>query len=516
MIAAESIINSDFISKIEPKLNHPYLHYHTYQSVNLNGASLEKLWKSQKTLFAQRFNALNKQNGFKGGNFNQIKKLLSNWDTNGTNGSDILAELQNIALFDNNGQTTAYGTSGGIAVGNTNIANARSQFNRSRKKAEDSIAPIMIAISKNIQNIVDILADNREFLLAQAIVATYESGQKVIPSDLDVPSNTSVNSNLLSVSNNKLIETVARLSRELKELASLYGSNIGDDAFRSSYSDIVGSIKSSLNSIGGTMHEVGFYFAALRAAQKGEKLLQENNNEISKSVQAAGGSFTAHWTAQDVQEDSGSETKDDVTITWDSGKAVIEFGATIKLRQGQGFRGSGPGSESLPIIGFVVRQENLEQNLKKLEQYTAGVTESAASMIAALGSEDIPFSEWYQIKQRLGMLNLVDAIAGTGIKGDFSAILVVNNRIFTIPDILDKIGTTLQQIEESGASGKGYTVEGAYLDRMRTQLWTGMQEDWTPGKQALSRNKRTWEILQKEKISITLNLGYLYNSEIFK
>ena len=51
---------------------------------------------------------------------------------------------------------------------------------------------------------------------------------------------------------------------------------------------------------------------------------------------------------------------------------------------------------------------------------------------------------------------------------------------------------------------------------MRTELWTGMSEDWTPGKQALSRNKRTWEILQREKISITLNLGYLYAANIFQ
>ena len=264
------------------------------------------------------------------------------------------------------------------------------------------------------------------------------------------------------------------------------------------------------------MHEIGFTFAALNAAKKAEKELQETNKEIANSVSRVRGTFIAHWTAQDTSEDSGSETKDDVTISWNDGNAQITFGGSIKLRQGQGFRGSGPGSQALPLSGFVVRQENLEQNLKKLEQYAAGVTTSAASMIAALGSEDIPFSEWYQIKQRLGMLNLVDAIAGTGITGDFSAILVVNNRIFTVPDILERIGETLQQIENSGDSGKGYTVEGAYLDRMRTELWTGMSEDWTPGKQALSRNKRTWEILQREKISITLNLGYLYGANIFQ
>lgn len=75
------------------------------------------------------------------------------------------------------------------------------------------------------------------------------------------------------------------------------------------------------------------------------------------------------------------------------------------------------------------------------------------------------------------MLNLVDAISGSGIKGDFSAILVVNNRIFTILDILDRIEDTLAEIESYGGKGKGYTVEGAYLDRMRKTLSDLSQKD---------------------------------------
>lgn len=514
VIAVESV-NSDFISKINKQLSTPYLHYHSYQSVDLSGASLDRLWKTQKTIFTQRFNSLNKQ-GSSGRNFNQVKKLLENWDTNGDNGASILSELQNIAVFDSNGQSTAYGTSGGVQIGDFTVANARSAFNISKSKAQASISPMIKAINESINNIVAILAANKEYLLAQAIVESYYSGEEYISPTLGIPPDTSVGQNLIAVSNNKMIETINTLKDNLNKLAALEGSNLAADPYKASYSKIVGSIKASLNSVGGTMHEIGFTLAALNAAKKAEKELQETNKEIADSVSRAGGTFITHWTAQDTSEDSGSETKDDVTISWNDGNAQITFGGSIKLRQGQGFKGSGPGSQALPLSGFVVRQENLEQNLRKLERYAAGVTNSAASMIAALGSEDIPFSEWYQIKQRLGMLNLVDAIAGTGTTGDFSAILVVNNRIFTIPDILERIGETLQQIENSGDSGKGYTIEGAYLDRMRTELWTGMSEDWTPGKQALSRNKRTWEILQREKISITLNLGYLYAANIFQ
>lgn len=512
-IAVESLSN-DFASKMERQLGKTYLHFNSYKSANLSEASLDKIWGAQKSLFAKRFNALNKQ-GSSGRNYNQIRTLLKNWNTEGEIGSGILSELQNIALFDGNGQTTAYGTSGGVSVGDFTVANARTAFNTAKKTAEASINPIIEAVDGSINNIIQTLAENKEYLLAQAIIDAYYTGGKKVPSDLGIPSNTSIGANLINVSGNKLVSTIQTLQNDLNRLASLKGSSLKADPFKATYSEIVGSIRASLNSIGGTMHEVGFTLAALQAAKKGEKTLKEANKNIANIVAATGGTFTAHWTAQDTADDSGSETKDDVTITWNSGNVAITFGGSIKLRQGQAFRGDGPGSEKLALSGLIVRQENLEQNLKKLEQYSAGVTEAAASMIAALNTQGAA-DEWYQIKQRLGMLNLVDAIAGSGIQGDFSAILVVNNRIFTMTDILDNIGKTLNQIGGYGEAGKGYTVQGADLGSMQARVREQSQRFPEVGKQALSRNRLAWQVLQEEKISISLNLGYLFGSNIFK
>lgn len=513
MIAVQAI-NNDFAAKMQNQLSKEYLHYHSYKPINLNGASLERLWQSQKTLFAKRFNALNKTGG-QGRNYNQIRNLLKNWNTEGEIGSSILAGLQDIALFDNNGQTTNYGTSGGISVGDFTVANARSAFNKSKKSAEESISLILDAVDNSINNIIRVLADNKEYLLAQAIIDVYASGGRTVPTDLHIPADTSLGSNLISVSNNKLIATIQTLQQNLNQLSALKGSTLKADAYKATYSEIVGSIRSSLNSIGGTMHEVGFTLAALQAAKKAEKMLQESNETIAQIVASNGGHFTANWTAQDTADESGAETKNDVTIRWNTGQAIIEFGGSIKLRQGQAFRGSGPGSEKLALGGLIVRNENLEQNLAKLEQYALGVTESAASMVAALESDGAEES-WYQIKQRLGMLNLVDAIAGSGLQGDFSAILIVNNRIFTMPDILDNIGKTLTQIGSSSSIGKGYTVQGADLNKMQNQV-RGQSEKFSEvGKQALSRNRNAWEILQNTKISISINLGYLFGTSVFK
>ena len=136
-------------------------------------------------------------------------------------------------------------------------------------------------------------------------------------------------------------------------------------------------------------------------------------------------------------------------------------------------------------------------------------------MVAALNTDGAA-AEWYQIKQRLGMLNLVDAIAGSGLQGDFSALLIVNNRIFTMPDILDNIGKTLTQIGDSTGIGKGYTVQGADLSSMQAQVRAQSERFENIGKQALSRNRAAWEILQNTKISISLNLGYLFSTNVFK
>ena len=49
-----------------------------------------------------------------------------------------------------------------------------------------------------------------------------------------------------------------------------------------------------MNSIGGTMHEVGFTLAALQAAKRGEKTFKEANKGIANTVASGGGHFTAH------------------------------------------------------------------------------------------------------------------------------------------------------------------------------------------------------------------------------
>lgn len=244
-------------------------------------------------MFTKRFNALNTSTA-RGRNYAGVRKLLQNWGTEGQIGAQIVSALNDVALFDGNGQATAYGTSGGVAVGDFTVSNARTAFNTSKRNAQGSIEPIVKAVNTSVNSIIQVLADNQEYLLAQAIAEAYYSGAKIVPPDLPIPADTSVGGNLLAVSDNKLVETMKTLGDSVGRLAALKGSTLRAADYRASYSEIVGSIKASLNSIGGTMHEVGVTFATLQAAIKGEQMLQKNNDACRSIVNSTeGGRFHA-------------------------------------------------------------------------------------------------------------------------------------------------------------------------------------------------------------------------------
>ena len=190
---------------------------------------------------------------------------------------------------------TNYGTSGGIGIeGDITIANARSAFNTSKKNALASIGKVCDGVDNGINNIIQTLADNQEYMLAEALVSAYYEGHKTVPPDFGIPSNVTLGRNTINAANAKAVATVQTIRENINLLQSL-GSSMSATDVKSTYSQAVGAIKSAFNNLGGFMHEVGFTFAALNAAVDGEKFLKKSNEEIKKIVQSTpGGAFYAH------------------------------------------------------------------------------------------------------------------------------------------------------------------------------------------------------------------------------
>ncbi len=106
------------------------------------------------------------------------------------------------------------------------------------------------------------------------------------------------------------------------------------------------------------------------------------------------------------------------------------------------------------------------------------------------------------------------AIAGSGIQGDYSTLLIVNNKIFSIYDILRKIYDNSDTILKYGGS-KYYLVEGFDLGTLRSKVMPSQTGD-NVFRMALNRNKLAYKVLNNTKISITLNIGHLFTPDIFK
>ena len=209
----------------------------------------------------------------------------------------------------------------------------------------------------------------------------------------------------------------------------------------------------------------------------------------------------------------GKESKEDVHIYWNKGGIVLEFGGNIKLRESAPFQGSGPGSRALGVEGFAAKSMTYQQLAKKLNAFAPGAGQYGYSLVGALGTT-VNAMDWYNIRQAAGALSLVDAIAGSGIQGDYSTLLIVNNKIFSIYDILRKIYDNSDTILKYGGN-KYYLVDGFDLGTLRSKVMPSQTGD-NVFRMALNRNKLAYKVLNNTKISITLNMGRLFTPDIFK
>ena len=499
------------------------LHQAKYGGHALTSDSLNKILKNQKNIYTRRFNKLNNSKM----SFKQINSLMNEWvSQNGVIGEKVYQAMQDLLLFDNNGQTSKVSTSGGVQIGDITLSTVRSNFNTSKKRALESISSVCNGVDNAVNTMIGTIADCNESLLVQEAIAAYYENNQNIPPDLAkrMPKNTTINTIDIDKSNSKipkLIQTIKSEKDKLQQLGKTARSYNAKD-FRANYSEIIGAIGAAFNSLGGVVFETAQAYSINEANRRMQEEIKNSNQEIASKLAAHGHSWTAIATGQDTDEDTGQETKNDVTISWDRDGISFNFGGSIKLRQSVDFRGhGGPGSEALPIKGFIARSETLGSLLKKVNRYSPGIVKYAESSLAAI-RDSSPFESWEIMKQCVGALTFVDAMAGLGEEGDFSTLLIVNNRIFSIGDILNNVYNAQDALLTKGAR-KPYLVEGMALSSLRRQLQKTIEEKAAikPKRtatytEAVWRNAESRRLINDTKISITLNLGNIYGKNIFK
>ena len=510
---------------IERKTGRPYLYYKienakgSIPSINMGVA--RDILKEQGALFYGRFNARNNTSLSK----KEVDEILKDWvsDT-GIIGQKIDRAMQQM-VFDDQGEFK-YGTSGGVAVGeNISLSEAKSVFNTSKKKALASCSQIINGVDGAIEKILKVLEANGESVLVKAIVNQYYSGGRKVPERIRfLVHDGNIERELIQKSDTKLVTTIKTLNEAIVALEALgkHGQSKKAGEVRSEYGKLIGVIQSCFNSIGGTVHEVAVAHAVNVAADVGNKAIKKTEKQIKNLVAGTNGSFYSQWSAQEGGTD-GKESKDDVTFTYNKNGLIVDFGGTVKLRQSKAFRGSGAGSQTLGVKGLIARGETYDSITKKLEKYSPGVNQYGYQLLGAWGEDrsgvpgtDNVQGDWWKIKQLAGALTLVDSLSGTGAIGDFSALLIVNNKIFSIADILQKIIEDVPtQLMGSGVN-RFFEVDFSYkslLNKVQGQAASNKHNKFL---EALDRNKFTYSTLQQAKIKITLNLGHIYGPDIFK
>lgn len=512
-----------FVDYVESHTGQEYL---AYQKVtdkyapkfSANTMMMQKILQSGKDTFLNRFNSLNNTSY----SYQELIGLMDSWTTNGTIGAGIVGELNRLADMTWNGQAQAYGTSGGINIldnsGNvaTNLSNARTVFKTSKKRALESITHINDAIQLYVNNIIALLANNGQAMMSAALLDAYNKGTKnakaVSPS---APSNTVLEDLGSNTKMENAMESIGQAVGKLEELGKSGKTATRADVFNS-YGEIVGSLNSAINSFGGLLNEAVFVYATIAAAEYGNKRIKNFEDGLKASAESYGAKWISTGTLDDGTT-SGQEEKSDVQFFYNHNGVVLTFGGSIKLRQNAEFRNAGKPNLKLGVKGLIARNENYASLSAKLNAYDSNASQSGYRMV---GTEpgairESFINQWYDLRNCLAALELVDALSGLGQSvSDFSALFIVNNRIFSIADILEKVYQNSANLltDTKGQLGKSFSADGFDLLSIGAEVDSFRKEKEGEGNAAAAivRNQQAYKILAAKKISITLNLGNLY------
>ena len=491
---------------------------------------MNQILRNQLNVFAERFNSLNNTQM----SYTQIEEVLNDWVSgSGIIGQKIGSLMQDISDFSAAGLAQAYGTSGGTNIGDIPLSMAKQEFGQRRGELVDDISLIVNGVDEATNSLISFVNRHYDSIVAQELQACYKSGKTTVPASVGNIKDTSVSSVLQEKGAQSLASLFQTIGDNIAKLNSLSaqvskgasskgGINFtGKNGASEQFKQYIGSIQQAFNSIGGTLHELAYLKGAMVASDEFEKMLKDTESNIAKTLAAKGiGHFSAEWTAHNLDE-NGKQMKNDVSFTYTKNGIELTFGGSVKLKQNQSFRGSGEGSHLLGVQGLVARQETYDSIADKLEIYSPGIKQYGYQLLGVKeGASTGVGSDWWYIKQMAGAMTLVDAIAGTGQVGDFSALFIVNNRIFSVYDILKKILTTDNLTK--GLS-RPYEVHGLNYESLQKKIDNSIQQASKDKgdahkiyREASVRNKATYRILGKAKIVITLNMGVLYGKDVFK
>ena len=501
---------STFVNNVQQRLGgREYLNF-KYVTYPLEGDFVglgQRLAKDQLTIFARRFNKMQKDAGAAKHSyqFRQIRNLMRRFGGEGAIGQALVTELEHYTSPQTAGGLQIEGIEIGGETASLAMANAIVQ--KDAKFLVENIEKFITSIDKGAQQVITALAENNEHSLAEAVAICYSTGEP-LPAEFAL-NNTRFSQAEVASAMQYLTKNIITIKNGLNTMSSIDGSGVASDDLLKSYQSALQSITAAFNQVGGLLGEMIVNLAIITGITKLEEALENTNKEIAKDLAKLPGSYLKQeWTGQRIGATSGKQVKEDVHITWNgtSGELLLAFGGSVKVRQGRKFRKSA----NRRVSGFIAAGSTFGSLIGQLERYLPGVTKQAQSTAAALQASEDDTNWWYLIRI-LGILSLVDALSGLGAGNsgfDLASLLIINNQVFSIPDILEQ---SLIKLDLMNKGNNGFVVDGLDLSAVKNRNAAVSQtEGISIVQQAVKRIEYVYTNLMASKIRITLNLGLMF------
>lgn len=374
----------------------------------------------------------------------QLKALLKEHTSVGKNkgkigeelGNELAKELQNKILTGSAlaGNVEEVRLQGGADVDSGAASNAAA-IQKELDKIKDAIG-----------GYIDILQNGQDNLLLMKLVAMYQKAGGTFTHDELTRFNGLTLSPTNSMSNfSKVSSALDALS---EKIAILQGK--ANSPFEK-LEGLVNSAKKNLNEIGseGIHESLGAHVTNVVANKVNTDLMThldpkeiftgENWRILSVS--------NATTNLGHIGKMKGKQQKDDIIITWTNGVYTIDLPVSMKARYSS--RNYNISSGKLKgtlhpqgialgeLIDMSFRSRSVLENA-----WSTWLAEPKGRYTTYMGNKKASFypfiiQDWNSFKEQSKYSALFRALVGTGIDGDFSALLIVNSSIFSIADILD-------------------------------------------------------------------------------
>lgn len=380
--------------------------------------------------FLNRFRAYNKNTGIKD---EKIISLLEAFSTNGQVGSSIIEQINNLNFKDGGNKSTGLYT--GAGLGNSRFRTD----GEIEVKIPEQAAKINRTIRENLQSSIDVLGKFSKDITIAALKEAYTGVPSNISKILKTKKDTYYISGLESeISDVNVKKSVSRLRENINKLDNI--SKGEKPSSQDEIDSIIKSVQGCFSAIMGVMYEP---VAAHAINLARDKFDTEGKKAIDAAFSASGGIVSAQQTGQKGKELYGHDAKEDIELTWTQNEISYRFGASIKLAQreevlsGKGYINN---LHSRYNIGryiadaFSLAGKKSDSSKRHWEAVWGARDTGNASSIYRKALES-----WRTMVEYGKYSAALRALSGSGAELDFAALIIVNNKIYSLYDLLKKM-----------------------------------------------------------------------------